>query len=201
MARPIAPTHAHKRDDILDAAALLFAQAGYSAAGMQGLAQACGISKATLYHYYRAKDELLHDLLDRYTQRLLLVVAETEASAQRQGLDDRATAHELVRRLLAAYEHSAARHAVLLNEVAHLPPEQAQGIRQRQRDLVAAATRLLLRAYPMPGASAQHINARTMMVFGMVNWTFTWLKPEGPMSYADFAQMVIQTLESGLHHA
>jgi len=37
----------------------------------------------------------------------------------------------------------------------------------------------------------------TMMLFGMINWTFTWLRPGGPMSYADFAHEVIATLEHG----
>ncbi|MEY4156988.1 MAG: hypothetical protein RJB64_1709, partial [Pseudomonadota bacterium] len=40
--------------------------------------------------------------------------------------------------------------------------------------------------------------AITMMVFGMINWTFTWLRPGGTMSYAAFADEVIRTLESGL---
>jgi len=37
-----------------------------------------------------------------------------------------------------------------------------------------------------------------MMLFGMINWTFTWLRPNGPISYADFAEEVIALLERGL---
>ena len=40
--------------------------------------------------------------------------------------------------------------------------------------------------------------ALTMMLFGMINWTFTWLRPDGPMSYADFAEEVVAMLERGL---
>jgi len=35
-------------------------------------------------------------------------------------------------------------------------------------------------------------------VFGMINWTFTWLKPGGRLSYADFAEIVIELLAGGL---
>jgi hypothetical protein len=38
-----------------------------------------------------------------------------------------------------------------------------------------------------------------MMLFGMINWTFTWLRPQGPLSYDAFAQEVIDTLENGFH--
>jgi len=40
--------------------------------------------------------------------------------------------------------------------------------------------------------------AVTMMLFGMINWTFTWLRPRGTMSYAAFAEEVIAMLEGGL---
>jgi len=36
------------------------------------------------------------------------------------------------------------------------------------------------------------------MLFGMMNWTFTWLKADGPLSYEGYAEMVIDMLENGL---
>jgi len=63
--------------------------------------------------------------------------------------------------------------------------------------VVSAFTRFLKRAYP-GRVTAGNQTALTMMVFGMINWTFTWLRPGGPMSYAAFAQEVISVLERGL---
>ena len=40
---------------ILAHAAHLFARRGYSAASMNEVAEACGLSKAALYYYYRSK--------------------------------------------------------------------------------------------------------------------------------------------------
>ncbi|MEY4695375.1 MAG: HTH-type transcriptional repressor KstR2, partial [Pseudomonadota bacterium] len=97
MARPKSATHDIKRDAILDIAAQCFAQRSYPAASMNEIATACGTSKARLYHYYESKEAILFDLLDRHTQRLLALIAQTEAIAQRKNLDDRATLHELVR--------------------------------------------------------------------------------------------------------
>ena len=37
-----------------------------------------------------------------------------------------------------------------------------------------------------------------MMLFGMINWTFTWLRPGGPLSYAAFAEEVVALLDRGL---
>jgi AcrR family transcriptional regulator len=210
MARPKSATHDIKRDAILDIAAQCFADRSYPAASMNEIATACGTSKARLYHYYDSKEAILFDLMDRYTQRLLLsLIALTEATAQRRNLDDRAALHELIRAFLQEYESSATRHVALLNDTQFLSdaPDAHLGtpaispqelILNRQRDVVAAVTRALRRAYPNR-MNATNQTAITMMLFGMINWTFTWLRPGGPISYVAFAEEVIALLEKGLN--
>ncbi len=209
MARPKSATHDIKRDAILDIAAQCFADRSYPAASMNEIATACGTSKARLYHYYDSKEAILFDLMDRYTQRLLSLIALTDATAQRRNLDDRAALHELIRAFLQEYESSATRHVALLNDTQFLSdvPDDNLGtsaisprelILNRQRDVVAAVTRALRRAYP-GRLNASNQTAITMMLFGMINWTFTWLRPSGPISYVAFAEEVIALLEKGLN--
>ncbi len=208
MARPKSASHELKRDEILDIAAQCFADRSYPAASMNDIAAAIGTSKARLYHYYSGKDAILFDLLDRYTQRLLAIIGQVEATAQRRSLDDRAALHELVRDFLQEYETSATRHVALLHATQFLPGatdasgavpavSQRDLILNRQRDVVSAVTRFLRRAYPQR-VNAANQTAQTMMLFGMINWTFTWLRPGGAMSYAAFAEQVIGLLEHGL---
>ncbi len=197
MARPKSLQHELRRDAILDMAAECFARKSYPAATMNDIALACGTSKARLYHYYDSKEAILFDLLDRYTQRLLAIVGQAEATAQRRGLDERASLHELIRSFLQEYQTSATRHVALLHDTPFLGDAQRELILDRQRDVVSAVTRFLKRAYPKR-LTAHNQTAITMMLFGMINWTFTWLRPGGPMSYAAFADEVISMLEGGL---
>jgi AcrR family transcriptional regulator len=197
MARPRSLQHDLRRDQILDIAAQCFADRSYAAASMNDIAAAGGTSKARLYHYYESKEAILFDLLDRHTQRLLALIGQVEATAQRGRLDDRAALHELVRAFLEEYESSATRHAALLHDTKFLGDTQRELILDRQRDVVSAATRFLRRAYPLRVVDANQ-TAVTMMLFGMINWTFTWLRPGGAMTYADFAEQVISLLEQGL---
>ncbi|MET0311333.1 MAG: TetR/AcrR family transcriptional regulator [Burkholderiaceae bacterium] len=196
MARPKSSQHELKRDEILDIAAQCFAERSYAAASMNDIAAASGTSKARLYHYYESKEAILHDLLDRYTQRLLAIIGQVEATAQRRNLDDRAALHELIRAFLEEYETSATRHVSLLNDTKFLGETQRELILDRQRDVVSAVTRFLRRAYPQR-LNMVNQTAVTMMLFGMINWTFTWLRPGGAMSYSAFAEEVIATLEKG----
>ena len=197
MARPKSLQHEFKRDEILDIAAQCFADRSYPAASMKDIAAAGGTSKARLYHYYESKEAILFDLLDRYTQRLIGVIGQTEAAAQRRNLNDRAALHELVRNFLEEYEHSATRHVALLHDTKFLGAAQRDMIVDRQRDVVSAVTRYLRRAYPGRVTTANQ-TPLAMMLFGMINWTFTWLRPDGAMSYSAFADEVIAMLEGGL---
>ena len=197
MARPKSASHDLRREEILDVSAQCFARQSFPAASMNDIATACGTSKARLYHYYESKEAILFDLLDRYTQRLLALIGEAEARAQRKNLSERDALNELVRAFLSEYETSATRHVALVSDTKFLGEVQRELILNRQRDVVAAFTRFLKRAYP-ERVTAANQTALTMMLFGMINWTFTWLRPGGAMSYAAFADEVVAVLERGL---
>ena len=75
MARGRAPGYDDQREMILARAAHLFARGGYPATSMNQVAQACGLSKATLYHYYRDKYEQLVSIAEGHVSRLQALVA------------------------------------------------------------------------------------------------------------------------------
>jgi len=180
---------------MLETAAEFFAEQGFAAAATAELAARCGVSKALLFHYYPGKEAILFDLLDGYTRQLLQLARELEASSR-----GKARLHALIRAFLAAYATSRARHIVLLNDVKHLAPKQRQRILDHERELVTIFADALRAAYPRQiGAVAAKPLAMTL--FGMINWTFTWLRPNGRIRYADFAEAVIAMVEGGMPQA
>ena len=66
MARKRAPGFEAQREDILAAAAHLFSEQGFSATSMNQVAEACGVAKPTLYHYFLDKQELLAQICDSH---------------------------------------------------------------------------------------------------------------------------------------
>lgn len=59
-----------RRDEILDAATMLFAEQGYSDAVTQALAEKLQVGKGTLYRYFPSKRELFLATADRVMRRL-----------------------------------------------------------------------------------------------------------------------------------
>ncbi len=200
MARPKSASHDLKREEILDVAAKCFAASSYPAASMSALAEALGTSKARLYHYYDSKQAILYDLLDRYTQLLVNLIQDVQVQSEQDQLSAKDAVHTVVKRFLQTYESSATRHIALLHSSQFLSPIQRTMVVQRQRHVVNALGDMLANAYPERVRPHNKI-ALTMMLFGMINWTFTWLRPQGSLSYDAFAQEVIATLENGFTSA
>lgn len=64
------------REEILDAAAELFTTRGYASTSTRAIADAVGIRQASLYHYFKTKDELLSALLHQTVTPTLVFLAE-----------------------------------------------------------------------------------------------------------------------------
>jgi AcrR family transcriptional regulator len=68
-------------DEILDAAGELFTTLGYTATSTRTIAEAVGIRQASLYHYFKTKDDILCALLSQ-TVTPTLMVFESLADAE-----------------------------------------------------------------------------------------------------------------------
>ena len=58
-----------RKDQIMNAAEEVFSKKGFSDARMDDIAEETGLSKGTLYLYYKSKDDLIIAILDRLFQR------------------------------------------------------------------------------------------------------------------------------------
>jgi len=197
LARTQAADYESQRLRILENAAEAFAEAGYAACSMTDVAKKSGASKARLYHYYESKEAILYDLLDRHTQELLDIALAVRDRAKREGIKPQAELTTMIASFLDAYQTARTRHIALLNDVKFLGDKQRERIVARERAVVDAFAEALKRAFPKR-VTPDNQRALTMMLMGAMNWTFTWLKPGGALSYADYADEVTRVLFKGL---
>jgi AcrR family transcriptional regulator len=72
---------ADPQEEILQAAADLFATVGYTAASTRAIAEAVGLRQASLFHYYPRKESILSELLDRTVRPTLELTRRLDAAA------------------------------------------------------------------------------------------------------------------------
>src|SRR5271169_411229 len=185
MPRGKAPTFELQRATILGTAARLFAEKGFTSASMADLARACGVSKALLYHYYRDKEHLLFDTADSYLDSLIGIVSEVRA----QGLPPTKHFSALVASFMQEYEHSQAQHMVLVQDVKFLGESERSRVVAKERAVVEAFAQAITALKPRFRKKALRVPL-AMILFGMINWTFTWLRADGPLAYQDMAKIV-----------
>ncbi|MGW5387352.1 TetR/AcrR family transcriptional regulator [Nocardia sp. NPDC003963] len=123
-------------DAILDAAARLFQQHGYTGTTTNKVAELAGVSIGTLYHYIPDKDALLYALADRHLRDAATALL-TETTALRS---EGPPLSEIVHRLISAVAqlHHAQPHMHrLLFEQAPRTPESIAQFRQLEQRLAA----------------------------------------------------------------
>jgi AcrR family transcriptional regulator len=191
MPRGRAATYATQREAILAQAAQLFAQRGYAATTMNEVAEACGISKPALYHYVRDKDELVTLIAGGHVARLEALVAEVAA----ERLAPEPHLRRLVERFVEAYADAQGEHRVLTEDVRFLPEPERERVVSAQRRVVAAFAAAVARVRP---AARDLDKPLAMLLFGMINWMFTWLKPDGTLTHETMAPVVADLFLGGL---
>ena len=193
MPRGRAPGYDSQREEILARAADLFARQGYTATSMNQVALACGISKPSLYHYVRDKYQLLVEIAEGHIARLKTLVAEAQPTPH----DPQARVRRLIASFLEAYADAQSAHRVLTEDVKFLEPADRRRVLDGQRLVVAAFAAAIAETRPGLQAADLHKPA-AMLLFGMMNWMFTWLQPGGKLSHAAMAPIVSDLFFGGL---
>lgn len=182
------------RDEILEAAAQIFGQKGFHAASMQDIAQAVNLQKASLYHHVSSKQEVLLAVLDR---ALDLLIDHMQAVVA-QPLPP----EEKLRQAMIVYLNVMLEHrdlaAVLLLEHRSLEPElHARHIPRRDR-FEKLWRDLILEGQQTGVFTPVDPNLTARALLGVMNWTITWYKPDGPLNPQDIAVQYADLFLRGL---
>ena len=182
------------RDDILDAAAQVFRQKGFHGSSMADIAEAVKLQKASLYHHVSSKQEILLALLDRALEMLfeqINVVAKQPLPADEK-------LRQMVQIYLRLLAENSDLSSVLLFEHRSLEADQhARHIPNRDRfeslwrDVVNDGIRE--RLFTCPDVA---LTVRALM--GILNWTLTWYRPDGPLTIEQIADQYTGLLLNGL---
>jgi len=181
-----------RRREVVAQAAELFDRTGYHTTNVAALAEAAGLRKATLYHYFAGKDEILFLIHEEFID--LLVAKES----RRRSLPAPDALLEVMVDVLELMRTHRGHVRVFFEHHRELPPERRETIR-RKRDAYQAAVESIVRRGAGDG-SFRDVDPRltTLAVFGMCNWAYQWYRPDGPLSPREIAERFFDLLLNGL---
>jgi len=193
MPRKRAAGYDNQRETIIEQAAALFARNGFVGTSMNEVALACGLSKASLYHYFADKHQLLMHICEDHIDRLCALVDEVA----QQELDPEPRLRLLIQRFVEEYRDAQNEHRVLTEDVRFLEPGDQTRILTGERKVVKAVADAMCAVRPELDRSRM-AKPLAMLLFGMINWMFMWLKPDGELTHERMAVVVSDLLFGGI---
>ena len=180
-ARKPASRRTHRRDEeVLDAAAKVFAGRGYSEASVQDVADELGILKGSLYHYIETKEDLLFWLLEEVHRDVEEILEEV---AGKEGLGPLERLALYVRSQVLYNLDNLERISIYYHDMDRLG-EQRLKLVLDQRHAHERFVNDLIRQAQDEGLADPSADARvlTNCLFGTVIWTYRWYRPNGRVS-------------------
>ncbi len=194
MARKQAENYGQIRRDIMAVAATVFARQGYAATTIADLATANGISRGLLYHYFASKEALLQEMLNAHLDMML----DAARAASSRGVTPEDRFRGTVETIVAINAGSRDLQVVLLHDLQNLGAAERTEIIAKQRQIIAVLRDLIRDCDRSGQIEPRTLMAHTMMCVGMINYTYLWYDPNGPVPPDEYATIVADTYLAGL---
>lgn len=164
-----------RRDDILTVAARMFREKGYVATSLDDIAQAIGISKPGIYHYFSAKEEILYDIclmglqhINDYVQKILY-----------SNLDVLEKFKKIIEGHIKSYSEYRDIAGVFLGEQANLTEDKRALLMSLGKNYEAVVKGLLKQAIDEGVFRSVDADLMVHAISGMCNWVDKWYHPDG----------------------
>jgi TetR/AcrR family transcriptional regulator, cholesterol catabolism regulator len=195
-ALPEPRAHEDRHRAILRIAARVICQKSYEGASIQDIAEACGLTKAGLYHHIRSKEHLLLEIMnygmDVFEEQILAPVLPITDPIERL----KAYMAKNIEVMTQAWTQEI---IVIVHGHNPLTGEARQQVNARKKQYV----RFLENAFEeaMRRGQIRRVNAKVaaFAFLGMVLWTYQWYRPDGgSLSPQDLAREMQEMFFGGL---
>lgn len=178
---------------ILTQAAALFSAQGYMRSSIADLADACKLSRGALYHYFDSKEAILYAILDAHIREMIRHVDTAIAS----GGPTLTQFQNVIRAIVEVNAKSPHEQRVLIHDLSFLNEDEQQSIKSLERQLVDIVTDLLVLLDAERKIVKRTKKIYTMILFGIINYTYTWYDPKGGIGPEEFADMAVDLFLNG----
>ena len=178
------------RARIVAMAAPLFAERSYGATSIRDIAQAAGMTTASLYYHFSGKDELFAAVHARALQNVADAVARAAENLEEpwERLEAAAAAH-----CLALTEKGT---AAVLVDMMYGGAQDVRAELVRQRDEYERFFRGFVDAAPMRADVDRRL--LRLQILGSFNMMAFWFDPKGPMTADEIGRNLIRNIRAGV---
>lgn len=172
-----------RRQEILATAGDMFRRHGYHATSIRDIAKRLNLRGSSLYAHIASKEELLWELVDRASQAFL-----ASARAVPDGLPPEERLVALIEGHLAVIARELPNATAFFHEWTYLSEELRSQVVER-RDAYETRFREAIEAGVADGSfRVPDVRIATLFVLSALNWSYHWLRPDGPLDLATLSE-------------
>jgi AcrR family transcriptional regulator len=175
--------YTERRASLIDAAARIFSQKGFRAAGLDEIAAAAGLDRASLYYYVSSKRELFYEVVHDAVEANVIKAESIRDSAAEPPDKLRELIVELMTSYAAHYPYLYVFIQEDIDKVATVRSKAGRKLNELIHRFDATVATVIEQGTEA-GAFRSDIPARISAfgLIGMINWTHRWFTPKGSMS-------------------
>ena len=164
----------------------VFSRKGYAFATLADVANAAGMSKAGIFHYFSMKEELLFVILNRYMDYTLHELKRKIKSARTPSDKIRT----LVYHHIGHYRNNPDESRLILHESGNLPKQYRKILVGKQKEYMGILISAIEDLIEDTEDKYQRAKIIAYSLIGMCNWPYMWFDPNGPVSPETLAKEI-----------
>lgn len=184
----------NRKEQIVDAAALLFKQKGYASTTMRDLATELGIEAASIYHHIKSKEELLENICFDMANKFISNAKEVN--------DIYFNAEEKLRLAIKLHVSTITdnqnQSAVFLSEWRNLSEPKLTLFKQLRQQYENQFTIILMDGENEDIFDQVDKKFAVLSILSTINFVNEWYNPEGKMNAVEIAEKLSNFIMGGL---
>ena len=190
------PNGLTRREELLAVATKLFAARGYHGTRMDDVADAVGLNKATVYHYYASKSLILFDICKSAADFTVGALHDDTSASAREMI------FHFTRRLMVGIASDIERGAVYFQEAPYITEwfteEQVAEVREKETQVYEHVHGLIDRGIASGEFYPCDSHVLALGYIGMTLGAYRWLRPDGRRTAEEIAAEFSTALLRGL---
>ncbi len=181
--------------ELLEKAAQLFAERGFSGTTIRDIADAMGMTRPALYYYFPNKEAVLQELVAGVTG---VGAAELRRLRKRSDITATEKLRYLVRGTAQSIAASPVRFRLLERNESDLPDSILKGHRDSKRQILRELSDILADGVSRGEFRPVDVRTASLAIIGMTNWIAWWYRPGGDQTPESVADQMVNLVCNGM---
>lgn len=189
-----------KRAELVAIAARKFKESGYGATRLAEIGKQANMDRATVYYYFGSKEEIFRECLRHGVDAN---IRECVRIIEGSSLTDRMKLEAVIRQLMSAYDENYPNMYVYIQEemsrITHEKTPWAKEISNQTRKFEQIVLGLLASLISKGELRSDiPVSIAANAIFGMLNWTHRWYRPDGPHDAKEVSESFVRIFFDGM---